>query len=140
MRAYVWILVAVALTAACGAAAVHMSGGHRTPPPPPPVSPVGTITGTFQRGPASGSARGVAGIRIGLYTRPIVFGPVMADPPLPVRVTVTGAGGSFRFDGLTGRRYFVSPLQPGGYGPGRWARPGGAAVVIRVCTTCAIPL
>jgi hypothetical protein len=138
MRAYIWILVAVALTAACGAAAVHMSGGHTTPPPP--VSPVGTITGTFQRGPASGSGRGVAGIRIGLYTRPIVFGPVMADPPLPVRVTVTGAGGSFRFDGLTGRRYFVSPLQPGGYGPGRWARPGGAAVVIRVCTTCAMPL
>ena len=136
MRALASITVIVLLTAACGAAV----GSHSSGPTRPAGSPPGTIAGVFRRGPANTSGRGVAGIRIGLFVRPIILGPVMQDPPRPVRVTVTGAGGRFRFSGLSGRRYFVAPVQPAGYAPGRWALPGGAAVVIRACTTCVLPM
>lgn len=137
MRFLVWILVTAVLTAACGAAAGSGSGSTGSGRP---GSPPGTIAGVFERGPQNGPGRGVAGVRMGLFVRPIVLGPLLADPPRPVRVTVTGSGGRFRFAGLTGRRYFVAPVQPAGYAPGRWARPGGAAVVIRACTNCVVPL
>lgn len=133
----------VALAAGCGQAAGGSSGGLSTPHtgPPPRTSPAGTITGVYRRG--AGNTRGVhgvAGVRIGLYLRPIIHGPIMADPPLPVSVVRTSRGGVFAFTGLRPRRYFVSPIDGGAYAPGRWARPGGSAVVIVGCTDCPVPL
>ncbi|HUZ85153.1 MAG TPA: hypothetical protein VMU66_10690 [Gaiellales bacterium] len=134
---FVTIAATLLLAAACG----QPAGGSGSVPTGPPPGVPGTISGVYRAGRSSaGPLQGVAGVRIGLYLRAISLGPVMIDPPRPVRVTVTAAGGSFTFTGLASRRYFVSPIAPGAYAPGRWVRPGGAVVVIVGCTACPVPL
>ena len=79
-------------------------------------------------------------MRIGIYVRPILFsGPVMADPPKPLRVVLTGANGSFAFRGLTGRRYFVAADDHHAYAIGRWAKPG-SRITLTGCTDCPRPM
>ena len=127
-----FIIAAVAVLAGCGQSAQVGSSG------PTPTSPATAITGVYVRQGASG-ARPVAGVRIGLYLRPIVFGPVMADPPKPIRVVRTASGGAFAFTGLHGRRYFVASLDRIAYTVGKWARPG-MRITLSGCTTCARPM
>jgi hypothetical protein len=125
---------AMALLAGCGSAAGTSStstGGGNGPPKT-------AISGVYLRHGSSGG-HGVAGVRIGLYLRPIVFGPVMADPPHPIQVVRTGPGGAFTFTGLRGRRYFVASLDHLAYTVGKWARPG-MRITISGCTTCPRPL
>ena len=142
-KAALLTIASAALAAGCGQAAGGSSGGGSTTHTGtvPRTSPAGTITGVYRRGPGNTiGLHGVAGVRIGLYLRPIIHGPIMADPPLPVSVVMTTRGGLFAFAGLGSRRYFVSPIDGGAYAPGRWARPGGSAVVIVGCTDCAMPM
>lgn len=143
MRALLLTLVVAALAAGCGQAAGGSGGGATTHPGTIGTgrSPAGTIAGVYRSGPGNGGPlHGLAGVRIGLYLRPIVVGPIMADPPLPVRTVLTARAGRFSFAGLAARRYFVAPITPGAYAPGRWVRPGGSAVVIVGCTDCPMPL
>ena len=100
------------------------------------------ITGVYLRHDAAHPHAGTpaAGVRIGIYARPILFaGPVMADPPKPLRVVLTGANGSFVFPNLKGRRYFVAAHDNHAYAIGRWATPGGR-VTLRGCTDCPRPM
>jgi hypothetical protein len=139
-------LVPVALAAACGGAGAGSSstgggagsgggsGGGTTPS--------GTIAGVYLRHDSAHAHGGApaTGVRIGLYRRPISFaGPVQVNPPLPIRVVQTTAGGRFAFSGLAAHRYFVAAMDLHAYAIGRWARPG-QRVVLRGCTDCPRPL
>jgi hypothetical protein len=129
------ILVSV-LAAACG----QHSQSHDVSGPPPPTGSH-TVAGIYLRHGSTdaGTGRPIAGVRIGLYLRPIVFGPVMADPPSPIKVVRTGPGGRFAFTGLGRRRYFIVALDNRAYTVGSWVRPGGR-ITLRGCTTCARPM
>jgi hypothetical protein len=100
------------------------------------------ITGVYLRHDAANVARTTpaAGVPIGIYLRPILFsGPVLADPPKPLRVVLTGANGSFTFPGLTRSRYFVAADDNHAYAIGRWAKPGDR-VTLTGCTDCPRPM
>ncbi len=139
-------LVPAALAAACGGAGAGPpsssggsgggsgSGGS--------TAPSATIAGVYLRHDAAHADGGTpaTGVRIGLYRRPISFaGPVQVNPPLPVAVVRTTAGGRFAFAGLSAHRYFVAAIDHHAYAIGRWARPG-QRVVLRGCTDCPQPL
>jgi hypothetical protein len=137
MRRLAPLLVIAFVAAGCAHPAESHDGSA-----PPPATGLHTIAGVYLRhgSAAGGSGRPTAGVRVGLYLRPIVFGPVMADPPHPIQVVRTGAGGRFTFTGLrSGRRYFVIALDNRAYTVGTWARPG-TRVSLTGCTTCARPM
>ncbi len=129
------ILIAM-LAASCG----QQSGSHDVSAPPPPTG-AHTVAGIYLRHSSAdaGAGRPTAGVRIGLYLRPIVFGPVMADPPRPIAIVRTGAGGEFTFTGLGRRRYFIVALDNRAYTVGTWVRPG-TRITLSGCTTCARPM
>src|SRR5919108_5755047 len=91
-------LTALAFAAGCGQAAG--GGGGSRPSPPGSTGAGTTVQGVLLRTdsahPNGGSPE--AGIRIGLYTRPIsTVGPVMANPPKPIMTTRTESDGTFSF-------------------------------------------
>lgn len=133
MRRLIPLILIAVLAAACGQQAHDVS----TPPPAGSHS----IAGIYLRhtSTGAGSGRPAAGVRIGLYLRPIGFGPVMADPPRPLAVVRTGAGGRFTFSGLRIRRYFIIALDNRAYTVGAWVRPGNR-ITLSGCTTCARPM
>jgi|ERR671935_1388171 hypothetical protein len=138
-RSLIAALVVLAFAAGCGQAA---GGGGGSQPPGSTgagATVAGVLLGTDSAHPNGGSPE--AGIRIGLYTRPITtVGPVMANPPKPIMTTRTGPDGTFTFAVAAQRpRYFVAPIDARGYAPGRWARPG-AQVRLVACTDCPVPL
>ncbi|MGN6379670.1 MAG: hypothetical protein ACTHNU_12015 [Gaiellales bacterium] len=144
---YVCIVLGLAVAAACGGASStdtssshggSSTGGSSTGGGTAP----GAISGVYLRHdsaqPRGGSP--AAGVKIGLYTRAIAFaGPVMANPPKPLRVVLTGSGGRFAFPGLSGKRYFVAANDDHAYAIGRWAKPG-ARITLRGCTDCPRPM
>jgi hypothetical protein len=136
------LLVAAVLAAGCGQAAggAGSGGGSTTAPPSQPgtVRISGALYATTSDHTGLGSPQ--AGVRIGIYTRPISnAGPIAVDPPDPVATVMTGADGRFAVDLPATHRYFVSAIDARGYAPGRWAKPG-VPVKLTACTDCAIPL
>jgi hypothetical protein len=133
------------LAAGCGQAAGGGagSGGGSTQVPPPTEPATGKISGVLVATTSDHTGVGTpqAGIRIGIYTRPISnAGPVQLDPPDPIATARTDADGRFAIEVPGTRdRYFVSAIDARGYAPGRWARPG-TPVRLTACTDCAIPL
>jgi hypothetical protein len=122
--------------AACGGSSGGSGSSGTTPPRP------GAIAGVYLRHDAAHphGGRPAGGVRIGLYRRPITFGgPVLVNPPRPIRVVRTGEGGTFAFTGLDARRYFVAAIDNRAYAVGRWARPG-TRIILTGCTDCVRPL
>jgi hypothetical protein len=134
----------VATTAVLAAGCGQATGGGGSSQPPPPSAPAhvrisGVFYATTSAHPHGGSPQ--SGVMIGIFTRPFsAAGPLMADPPSPIATARTDADGHFAIE-LPGSRprYFVSAIDPRGYAPGRWARPG-AKVRLVTCTNCPIPL
>jgi hypothetical protein len=139
-RAVVCIALIVT-AAACGPSSMDVSSSHGAGSSGGGTGPQ-AITGVYLRHDAAHSHSGTpaAGVPIGIYLRPILFaGPVLADPPKPLRVVLTGADGSFAFPGLTHRRYFVAADDNHAYAIGRWAKPG-SRVTLSGCTDCPRPM
>ena len=87
------ILTAVFVTlmlSACGQSSGSGSSGG------PSTGGGDLVTGTFVKHTSSdpGTTSPVAGATIGVYPRPISFGPVMANPPAPVAQVKTASDGS----------------------------------------------
>jgi hypothetical protein len=140
VRAATTVLLAAAVTmviAGCGGAVQSGSSGG------PTTSPTGAVTGvlvmTDTSHPHAGKAE--AGVKVGLYLRPVhAGGPISADPPTPIATVITGANGGFRFDGLTpGKRYYVFATGAHGYSTGHWTVPGHAVRLV-ACSDCVMPL
>ncbi len=138
------MLALAALAAACGGTGSGGGGGNGSGGSggPTTTAPPGTIAGVYLRHGADQrqGGRPAAGVPVGLYRRPISFaGPVQVNPPKPIAVVHTTAGGRFAFTGLDARRYFVAAMDHHAYAIGRWARPG-QRIVLRGCTDCPVPL
>jgi hypothetical protein len=142
VRSLAALLAIAVLVAACGQAA---GGGQSSQPPPPPSTQPGKVRISGVLVATTSGHTGVgepqAGVKIGVYTRPISnAGPISADPPDPIATVMTDADGRFTVElAGTRSRYFVSAIDARGYAPGRWARPG-KPVRLTACTDCAIPL
>jgi hypothetical protein len=122
----------ILVTGACG----------RSATPAAPAGP-GVITGTYGVHTSSSSdITPTPGVRIGLFLHEVSFGgPAMSPAPEPFVDTVTGADGSFRFDGLDPGRYFVLPMSIGA--SGLWAvvtSSNGAHVELTGCSDCPVAL
>jgi len=134
----------VAITAVLAAGCGQAAGGGGSTQVPPPTQPAtvriaGVLVATTSAHTGVGSPQ--AGVKIGIYTRPISnAGPISADPPDPIATVMTDADGRFAIElQRTRPRYFVSAIDARGYAPGRWAKPG-VPVRLTACTDCPIPL
>jgi len=125
------LVLAALASAGCG----QMAGsGSRTPRPPSAIS--GRVV-TFQSGDGHQTAP-LAHVKVRAFTRAFPLGPVMADPPLPVATTMTGADGRFTLSGLRPRRYFLVTGMTG-----HWVllpASGIQPITLRVCRDCPVPL
>jgi hypothetical protein len=136
------LCVGAALVTGCGAMSSSTTGSSSGGSSSGGGTSPQAITGVYLRHDATHPHAGTpaAGVRIGIYLRPILFaGPVLADPPRPLRVVLTGANGWFAFPNLKGRRYFVAADDDHAYAIGRWAKPG-SRVTLTGCTDCPRPM
>lgn len=126
------IVFAALATGGCGQAAGSGSGTQ-----PGPASTISGRVVTFHSG-GPHQTRPLPHAEVRAFTRAFPLGPVMADPPLPVATTITGADGRFTLSGLRPRRYFLVTGTTG-----RWVSlpPSGMRpVTLRVCRDCMVPL
>jgi hypothetical protein len=125
------MLVIVALaTAGCG----QMAGSGSSTQPRPASTISGRVV-TFHSGDPHQTAP-LPHVEVRAFTRAFPLGPVMADPPLPVATTMTGADGRFTLSGLRPRRYFLVTGTTG-----RWVSlPASGTVTLRICRDCMVPL
>ena len=127
--------IAVVIAAGCGATQATVDGPASTPPQP------GAITGHVYsfRSSAKAQRMPMPHARVAAYTQRVrLVGPVMADPPLPVKTTMTDTAGSFTLSGLKPGRYFVASGTAG-----TWVRlsTGGATpITLSICRDCLVPL
>ena len=126
------LVFAALATGGCGQAAGSGSGTQ-----PGPASTISGRVVTFHSG-GPHQTRPLPHAEVRAFTRAFPLGPVMADPPLPVATTITGADGRFTLSGLRPRRYFLVTGTTG-----RWVSlpPSGTRpVTLRVCRDCMVPL
>jgi hypothetical protein len=127
-------LVAALALSACGQAT---GSGSSTAPVK------GSVTGVVVQSDTEHAQGGtvVPGIKVGLYLQAVhAGGPIMADPPPPIKTVMTDAQGHFRFAGLRpGKRYFVFAVGAHGMTVGHWTTPGHSVKLV-ACRTCAMPL
>jgi hypothetical protein len=133
------ILIAVFVTlmlSACGqSSSSGSSGGSST-------GGGNLVTGVYLQHTSAdpGATTPVAGATIGVYPRPISFGPIMANPPQPIAQVQTASDGSFSVH-VTGRqRVFLAPIGGQAYTVGRWAQVGGSGVTLDGCSDCVRPM
>jgi hypothetical protein len=126
------LVFAALATAGCGEMAGSGSGTQ-----PGPASTISGRVVTFRSGDPHETAP-QPHVEVRAFTRAFPLGPVMADPPLPVATTITGADGRFTLSGLRPRRYFLVTGTTG-----RWVSlpaSGTPQVTLRVCRDCMVPL
>jgi hypothetical protein len=127
------MLVFAALAmAGCGQMAGSGSGTQ-----PGPASTISGRVVTFHSG-SPHQTTPLPHVQVRAFTRAFPLGPVMADPPLPVATTTTGADGRFTLSGLRPRRYFLVTGTTG-----RWVSlpaSGTRPVTLRICRDCMVPL
>jgi hypothetical protein len=126
------LVFATLAMAGCGQAAG--SGSGTQPGPPSTIS--GRVV-TFRSGSPHQTAP-LPHVEVRAFTRAFPLGPVMANPPLPVATTITGADGRFTLSGLRTRRYFLVTGTTG-----RWVSlpaSGIPPVTLRICRDCMVPL
>jgi hypothetical protein len=127
--------IAILVAAGCGNSQASSGGAASTPGQP------GAITGHVYnfRSSAEAQRMPMPHARVAAYTQRVrLVGPVMADPPLPVKTTMTDTAGSFTLSGLKPGRYFVTSGTAG-----TWVRlsTGGATpITLSICRDCPVPL
>jgi hypothetical protein len=141
VRAVTTALLAAAVAAViagCGGAAPAGSSSGSTSTPSK-AAVTGVVVQADAAHPDSGKAE--AGVKVGLYLRPIhAGGPIAVDPPLPIATVTTDANGGFRFGGLRpGKRYYVFAMGAHGYSTGHWTVPGERVRLV-ACSDCVIPM
>jgi hypothetical protein len=126
------LVIAALATAGCGQMAGSGSGTQ-----PGPASTISGRVVTFHSDDPHQTAP-QPHVEVRAFTRAFPLGPVMADPPLPVATTMTGADGRFTLSGLRPRRYFLVTGTTG-----RWVSlpaSGTRPVTLRICRDCMVPL
>jgi hypothetical protein len=126
------LVFAALATAGCGQMAGSGSGTQ-----PGPASTISGRVVTFRSGEPHQTAP-QSHVEVRAFTRAFPLGPVMADPPLPVATTITGADGRFTLSGLRPGRYFLVTGTTG-----RWVSlpaSGTPQVTLRICRDCMVPL
>jgi len=126
------LVIAALATAGCGQMAGSGSGTQ-----PGPASTISGRVVTFRSGDPHQTAP-LPHVKVRAFTRAFPLGPVMADPPLPVATTITGADGRFMLSGLRPRRYFLVTGTTGRWVPLRAS--GTRPVTLRICRDCMVPL
>lgn len=130
---------------AVGLVALLLSAcGHNQQLGTPPVPGGGDVAGRLVSQRSDGSHRAAyAGQRVGVFTQAVFPGPIMQNPPSPIKTAVTAADGTFAFQALEPGRYFITLVGQGQAVQGRWVSvtaDRGASVLLVVCTDCAVPL